>query len=95
MKRITIYMNEQVWHDFRQQCLEQQMSASQRISQLIAQDLTNMVSAPQEDRQAYSTFSVRIPVEILGAIRAYAAEQKRSANSQIADILTEWVAQHV
>ena len=39
MKKISLYVDEQLWHRFRIECVKRKTSASQEIAGLLAQQL--------------------------------------------------------
>ena len=39
MKKISLYLDEQLWHRFRIECVKRKTSASQEVSGLLAQQL--------------------------------------------------------
>jgi hypothetical protein len=46
LKRINIYVDDDLWHTFRMQCLAQRRSASKGVAELIEQALAAQVEDP-------------------------------------------------
>lgn len=44
MKRINVYLDEELWFAFRKQCLEQRTSASKEVARFIQQSLAEYPS---------------------------------------------------
>lgn len=53
---------------------------------------TKYRATPKLANPKIKAVSLRIPIEVHGAIQAIAIEQKRSVNGQIGHILEEWLA---
>jgi hypothetical protein len=58
MKRINVYLDEDLWHAFRTKCLAHRRSASKALSALLAQDLEDAVLRGQRCDQERPSFFV-------------------------------------
>lgn len=59
MKRINVYLDDDLWLSFRKQCLERRLSASKVLTGLIEQFLAQQASPTPEQRPSVARSRAR------------------------------------